>query len=74
MALEVEVVVAQGAEAGDVVVADGDAGGLGDCEGPVEVGGVPQHDGVDNQAEGAGLVVLSFPVGPPLLSVSPAAN
>jgi len=31
-------------------------------EGGVEVAGVPQHDGVEDEAEGAELVLLAFPV------------
>ena len=56
-------VVAEGAEAGDVVVADVDAGALGNGQGAVQIQGVPQHHGVQDQPESAELVLLAFPVG-----------
>ncbi len=37
-------------------------------EGGVEVAGVPQHDGVEDEAEGAELVFLAFPVALPQLA------
>ena len=57
VAFEVEVVVAEGAEAGDVVVADVDACALGNGEGAVQIQGVPQHHGVQDQPESTELVL-----------------
>jgi len=46
-------------------------------DGGIQVPGVPQHDRVQNQAQGAELVLLPFPVRPvdlPAPSVEVAAN
>jgi hypothetical protein len=60
---EVDVGVAEGAEAGDVLVLDWDALGAELVDGGRQVAGVPQRDGVDDQAERGELVFLAFAVG-----------
>ncbi len=61
---QIDVVVNEQGEPLDVGVVDGGAVAPELGEGGVEVAGVPQHDGVEDQAEGAELVFLAFPVAP----------
>jgi hypothetical protein len=62
---EVDVVVGERTEPGDVVVVDVGAFSLGGGEGSIEVDGVPQDDGVYDESERAELVFLSVSVAPP---------
>ncbi len=61
---QVDVVVTERGEPLDVGVVDGVAVAPELGEGGVEVAGVLQHNGVEDQAEGAELVFLAFPVAP----------
>jgi hypothetical protein len=58
----VQVGVPERGQPGDVGLADRVAALAQRGDGGVEVAGVPQHDGVQDQAEGAELVFLAFPV------------
>ena len=58
----IDVVVPEWREALDVVVADVEAVAAQLGQGGVLVAGVPEHDGVEDESEGAELVFLSFAV------------
>ena len=55
--------VAEGAEAGDILVLDWDALDAELVDGGRQVAGVPQRDGVDDQAERGELVLLALAKG-----------
>src|ERR1035441_1537897 len=70
----VEVRVPERGQPGDSLVAHGLAAAAQALDDGVEVTGIPQHDGVEDQAEGGELMFLAFAVGLPDLAAVAVAD
>jgi hypothetical protein len=70
-AQHVDVLIADGGQPGGLLTDDRVTGGPQTRDGGVDVAGVPQHHGVEHQAEHAELVFLAFPVCLPQLAGCP---
>jgi hypothetical protein len=70
----VEVRVPERGQPGDSLVAHGLAAAAQALDDGVEVTGIPQHDGVEDQAEGGELIFLAFAIGLPDLAAVAVAD